>query len=90
MARRFDNIAQVIKDVRVGSGYSQTEMSDALGYKNGQFISNVERGLCSIPAKAIPAIVKTFDVSSGVIISAMVADYRASLESFVPLGHLGV
>ena len=49
--RCFKNIAELIKTKRLQhpKGYSQSELSHLLGYKNGQFISNVERALCNIP-----------------------------------------
>ena len=32
-------------------GYSQVTLSKLMGYKNPQYISNAERGLCAIPVK---------------------------------------
>ncbi len=51
--RCFKNIAKLIRTKRLQhpKAYSQSELSHLLGYKNGQFISNVERALCNIPLK---------------------------------------
>ena len=53
--RCFKNIAQLIKTKRLHhpKSYSQSELSHLLGYKNGQFISNVERALCNVPLKML-------------------------------------
>ena len=53
--RCFQNIAKLIRQKRLThpKGYSQSELSHLLGYKNGQFISNVERALCNIPLKML-------------------------------------
>lgn len=85
MERKFNNIAKVMKDIRISEGpeFSQRKMGKMLGFKNGQYISNIERGLCSIPPKVVPALVKKFMVSEKTIIDAMIADYRASLEAFI-------
>ena len=43
------NMGTVIKTHREKLKLSQREVSEHLGFKNGQFISNVERGMCPIP-----------------------------------------
>ena len=50
----FNHQAKFLREARekanAGKGYSQTEVAELIGYKNGQFVSNVERDiyLCSI------------------------------------------
>ena len=39
-----------LKSYRISSGLSQADLSKKLGYKSPQLISNIERGLCGIPA----------------------------------------
>ena len=82
----FDLIGQFVKDNRIKKtgrnpkGLSQTELSTALGYKNGQFISNVERALCSIPAKKLLVLAEVFSVDAEDIVEIKVADLRRGLH----------
>jgi ribosome-binding protein aMBF1 (putative translation factor) len=43
--REFKNIGKLVKAAREVKGLSQTQLSKELGYKNGQFVSNIERGI---------------------------------------------
>ena len=65
-------IGNILKKLRHQSGLSQVEIATKIGYKNFQFVSNVERGASKIPfqqakkfvhayggdAKLLPAIIK--------------------------------
>jgi len=51
MKKDFSNIQKLIKTAREKTNHSQTDLARLLGFKNGQYISNVERGLCSFPLK---------------------------------------
>lgn len=53
---KFNSIASVVREYRTKEGLSQSELSKKVGYKNGQFISNAERGLCTIPTKKLRRI----------------------------------
>ena len=83
--RCFDNIAKLIKTKRLGhpKGYSQSELSHLLGYKNGQFISNVERGLCNIPLKMLTRVSEVLDIESSELKSAMLRDQESTLDNFL-------
>ena len=81
--RCFDNIAKLIKDKRLSHPrrYSQSELSHLLGYKNGQFISNVERGLCSIPLKMLSRVSEVLNIQPSEIRSTMLRDHEATLNN---------
>lgn len=81
--RSFNNVAALIKSYREKTNprLSQSEISKLLGYKNGQFISNVERGLCSIPAKSVAKLSDVIKAPREDIIEAMVKDYRESITN---------
>lgn len=79
MKMTFNSIAMVITKAREASGLSQSELAAKIGYKNGQFISNVERGLCSIPKKHIDEVAKALAIEPDSIKSAMVFDLARSL-----------
>ena len=78
--KQFKNIAQAVKSNRVKVDISQEELSHRLGYKNGQFVSNVERGLCSIPNKKLVAISDVLKVEPEVLIEAIVSDKYSELR----------
>ncbi len=83
--RSFKNIAELIKVKRLDhpKKYSQSELSNALGYRNGQFISNVERGLCSIPLKGIHKVSEVLNIEAESVKLAILKDYEDTLNLFM-------
>lgn len=83
--RSFENIAKLIRDTRTthAKNYSQVELSSLLGYKNGQFISNVERGLCSIPLKMLSKVSQILDIPRDTLSSTLLKDYAATVENHI-------
>lgn len=81
--RSFSHIAKLVKTKRLGHSktYSQTELSTLLGYKNGQFISNVERGLCSIPLKNLKRLCEVLEISQADLKGALLKDFEKTLEA---------
>ncbi len=86
--RCFTNIAQLIRDKRVNHprNYSQSELSQLLGYKNGQFISNVERALCNIPLKMLNRVSEILSISPVELKEAMLLDHQQTLDNFLSTG----
>lgn len=83
--RSFASIADIVKKYRLlhPQKLSQVELSNLLGYKNGQFISNVERGICAIPLKALGDLKKILNIPQDELVKAMVKDYEETI-----LNHL--
>lgn len=83
--RSFQHIARLIKDRRLAhhKGYSQAELSELLGYKNGQFISNVERGICAIPLKTLKKVGEVLEIPKDELMGAMLNDYEATLDNYL-------
>lgn len=85
MTRSFSNIAVVLKKYRIEANISQTKLAKRSGYLNGQFISNVERGLCSIPAKQLPKVLSVLEENVQVnredFVKAMTLDFEANVRS---------
>jgi len=81
--RVFKHIAKLVKEKRQASEkrYSQSELSTELGYKNGQFISNVERGKCAIPLKMLAKTCEVLGISADEMKDAMVKDYEATVSA---------
>lgn len=51
-AKRFVKFGEVLKMYRLISAHTQLSLEKSIGYEcNGQYISNAERGLCSIPLR---------------------------------------
>jgi ribosome-binding protein aMBF1 (putative translation factor) len=73
--RTFNHIAEFVKTHRRNVEIDQMRLAKKLGYKNGQFISNVERGLCSIPETKIRLLAMILNVEVSEIIDAMTADF---------------
>jgi len=83
--RCFENIARLIKDKRLGhpKGYSQSELSNLLGYKNGQFISNVERALCNVPLKMLRRVTEVLDIPASDLKKAILEDNEKTLDNYL-------
>lgn len=75
----FPRIATVCRSARRSAQYSQSDVASLMGWKNAQFISNIERGLCSLPSKYLGKYCELLGIPLGEAIEAMVEDYRASL-----------
>ncbi len=82
--RKFNHIAALIKSKRLShpQGLSQSDLSHLLGYKNGQFISNVERALCNIPFKMMNKVCDILHITPDEISTAMLHDYRDTINSY--------
>ncbi len=83
--RNFSHIAKLIRTKRLShpKRYSQSELSKLLGYKNGQFISNVERSLCSIPLKMLTKVSKILDITEADIKEALLADHHVTISNYL-------
>lgn len=82
--RSFKNIATLIRSKRIGhpKNYSQSDLSLLLGYKNGQFISNVERGLCNVPLKMMKKISEVLDINGDELKAAILKDHDETLTNY--------
>lgn len=87
--RCFKNIAHLIRSKRMShpKGYSQSELSHLLGYKNGQFISNVERSLCNIPLKMLSRVSEVLDIPSSELKIAILKDHEETLNNYLKINH---
>lgn len=85
--RKFNNIATLVKTKRLAhpQGLSQSDLSHILGYKNGQFISNVERALCNIPFKMIGKLCRVLNIESEEIKAAMLKDHEDTLDAYIAM-----
>lgn len=80
--RTFNNIARTVREKRLKAGMSQCDLSYKLKYKNGQFISNCERGLCSIPLKKVPLLAAILDAKIDDFKDAIIKDTSETIDNF--------
>lgn len=66
-----------IKGLRIKAGLTQSDVADHLGYKNAQFISNWERGICLPSAASLSVLAKLYNVS----LKKLFNEYMSSLSS---------
>ena len=87
--REFKNVAKLVRSSRINhpKEYSQAQLSHLLGYKNGQFVSNVERALCSIPLKMLLKLSKILDIPKDDLIGAIQKDNRQTVLNFLEAGE---
>ncbi|MCY4643319.1 MAG: helix-turn-helix transcriptional regulator [Bacteriovoracales bacterium] len=80
--RCFNHMANLIRTKRAGhpKEYSQVELSNLLGYKSGQFISNVERALCGIPFKMLGRVSEILDIPPGELKEAILKDIEVTID----------
>ena len=50
--------ARFFTKARNRAGLTQSEVANKLGWDNGQFISNIERGVCGLPNESVRAFCK--------------------------------
>lgn len=81
--REFKNIGRLVKATRESKGISQTFLSRELGYKNGQFVSNIERGICSIPFEKILTLSTLLGIDPTLIKEAVMKDYSLAIDSYI-------
>lgn len=82
--RSFKHVADLVRNARLNhpKRYSQNEVSALLGYKNGQFVSNVERGLCSVPLKKLDKLAITLNISREDLKAAILKDFETTLSLY--------
>lgn len=76
------NTALIVKSIRIESNLSQAELAKKLGVHT-QFISNIERSKCLVPAKKIKKLCKILACPADVLIDAILKDYRRDIEEKV-------
>jgi transcriptional regulator with XRE-family HTH domain len=82
--RSFKNIANLVRTKRIlhPKNLSQSDLSISLGYKNGQFISNVERGLCNVPLKMMKKIAEILNIEPLELKTAILKDHEETLTNY--------
>ncbi len=69
-----------LKTKRLEKGLTQSDVAHKLGYGSPQFISNIERGISSIPLKSLRAFVDLYSASPVEVLEILLADKRQYLS----------
>lgn len=83
---KYRCMAALIETRRLSKGLSQKDVADHLGFGSSQFISNMERGLCSLPAKHFKKISKVLGIPTDQLVKTYLADEKVRLFKEVNLG----
>lgn len=91
MKQDFSILGNYFKIKRLALDLNQREVSEFLGYNSPQFISNVERGMCQLPMKAIRKLITLYKLDVyevfDIIMSQQAHILRAELHVKGELGH---
>lgn len=68
---------EFLTERRLKLNISQKTLAEELGYKTGQYISNIERGVCPFPASKIYDLSKLIQIEPEKIVFLIVKDIRA-------------
>lgn len=83
MKRVFKTEARLLTRKRRDKKLTQTQLSKLLNFKNGQFISNIERGLCGLPNKSVMKTCEILDINIFEYKDAKKSDYNINLNNEV-------
>jgi transcriptional regulator with XRE-family HTH domain len=72
---------EYLRQARINVGLSQKEVSDHLKYGNAQFISNIERDLCSPPLKMLKSLIKLYDLDKKEVIQIIINETEKKIKT---------
>lgn len=61
---KYPTMAWLLQTARFKTNLSQNELAAQFGWSCGQFVSNMERGLCALPAKDFKKAVKILKIKN--------------------------
>lgn len=76
----FRNLGTYLNAKRKAAGLSQGQVARSLGYSSPQFISNIERGLCSPPLKKLRTMIQLYQVPGEEVAGLILRHQRLDLE----------
>ena len=89
--RKFNHIAKLVRINRHKLGLSQNDIAKMIGFaSSGQFVSNVERGLCSIPFRKVKTAAAVLGIEPSEVIDAIVEDERDFMNEIVNNSEVAV
>ena len=79
--KKYYALGGYLKDKREALGFTQRDVSDFLGYKSPQFVSNVERGLCQLPLKAVRKLITFYKLEAKEVYDILLCEQEQVLRS---------
>jgi transcriptional regulator with XRE-family HTH domain len=79
----FRHLGTYLRQKRLDSGYTQSELAGSLGDVHSQFVSNWERGLCAPPGHSLHKLIDVLKLNREKLVEVMLDDSRMVIESKV-------
>src|SRR5262245_17355954 len=83
MKKDFSILGNYLKEKREKRGFTQRQVSDYLGYSSPQFVSNVERGLCHLPLKAIRKLIGYYELDAREVYDILMGEQERILRKML-------
>jgi transcriptional regulator with XRE-family HTH domain len=80
--REHGVLGAYFRDKRISRGVTQTELATVLGFGNGQYVSNWERGMCSPPLESIYVMIDLLNLPKDEVMNLIIDDNRRFLKSY--------
>ena len=80
MKSQHSIVGRYLREQRVKSSLTQSQVAESLGYTSPQFISNIERGLCSAPAKHLRGFLKLYHIELDELVSVILKQEEENLR----------
>lgn len=80
MSKKFQILGTMVRKQRLAKGLSQHEVATKLGYGSAQFVSNVERGMCSFPLTNMRKLGKVIDLDLKQVSEILVSEYTKEVQ----------
>lgn len=77
--RNYTSVGEFLREKRIAAGFTQRDVSLALGYSSAQFISNFERGIAVPPLNKLKTIVRMFKIDSSEIVELIIEAERGRI-----------
>lgn len=79
--------SEILKQAREKSGLSQSELAKKLGYTSAQFVSNWERGVCTIPPKKAALFCRFTGMNPGELKNILMSEASKKVDRLFSLNY---
>lgn len=83
MLDRFLMTSEYFKEKRLSAGLTQLEVSDALGFKSPQIVSNWERGQCAPPTQCIGDLIELYSLNAAEVVDIITEENKRYLQTLL-------
>lgn len=84
----FMELGTYLKEKRIESELTQSQLAEQLGDVHAQFVSNWERGLCAPPGHCFTKLIDILSLNRNKLVQVMLSDSKKVIESKV-FSHRG-